>query len=251
MTRFNFISDVDNYESHFVNFIDGLLVFMYSEIHKTNQHHDMIDIGACKGKITKILLNHIDPESGKVIAIDAHPNWLNTFEYVNDPLVENYNVGCYSSPAIKKFVAEDRLTGRGFIGAPPDKNALNLKKLKTFQVECNKLDNLIDSNRKISFIKIDAESSDFEIILGAKNIIENHRPFIVFEFSGQIMEKSHLHTREDFFDFFKSIKYNLYSVGLGRSEEYLSNLWDVYTAGFKDILAVPGEYAHLIDKELI
>lgn len=242
MQKINFISDIDNYESHFDSFISELIAWIYSEIHTTNQNHMMIDVGANTGTITKILLDYVDKSTGLVIAIDAHPNWLEEFQYVDHPMVQKYNIGCYSKKCTKSFIDQDELTGLGFIGMSPVKETLDPKKLKSFQINCDILDNLVKTDKHISFIKIDAESSDFEIILGGEQLIRKHRPCIIFEFSGQIFERVHAHSRDDFFKFFKDINYSLFSVGLGRSESQILQNWDQYTLEFKDILAVPSEY---------
>jgi len=247
MEKIKFISDINNYDSNFINFVDDLLSCLYSTVYTSNKNHAMIDVGANNGDVTKILLAHVNQLSGEIIAIDAHPNWAHQFPYNNNPLVITHNIGCYSTKCVKKFIAETKLTGRGFIGLSPDKHQLNIEKLIQFTIECDTLDNIIDTNKKISFIKIDAESCDFEIMLGARNIIITHRPFILFEFSGQIFEKAHAHDRKDFFRFFKDIDYNLYSIGLGMSLDQISNLWDKFTPEFSDILAIPQEYKELAE----
>jgi FkbM family methyltransferase len=256
MSKINFITNLDDlidpvYTSKFEIFVDNLLQVLYQHVYDTNQNHVMIDVGANIGTITKILLRHIDQASGKVIAIDAHPRWLEQFEFFNHPQVETHNLGCYSYTCEKKFIAENELTGVGYFGLCPDKTHLNVDKLTSSLIRCETLDNLVATDNKISFIKIDAESSDFEVLLGGKNILMKNRPFVVFEFSGQILERAHGHSRTDFFDFFKTHQYNLYSVGQGKTQDYLAQSWDTFTSECQDILAVPAEYDHLVENNNI
>lgn len=248
-----FITDIDNYESHFVEFVDNLIKFLYTDIYKNNTDHVMIDVGANIGTITEIMLTHINKTSGLVIAIDAHPKWLDQFIYAQHKLVKIYNIGCYSEKRIKKFIAHTTMTGIGFIGMPPDPTIVDLTDLHINNIECDTLDNIIKlpDNKKIALIKIDAESADFEIILGSSDIIKKYRPFIIFEFSGQCIERIHAHTRIDFFEFFNQNQYSVYSVGLGRSTEYIADHWDERVPEFKDILAVPNEYKRFVNKEEI
>lgn len=251
MKKIDFITDLERlieptYTSEFEIFVDNLLQVLYQQVHATNQDHVMIDVGANTGTITAILLRHINPVSGKIVAIDAHPRWLEQFEFFDHPLVETHNVGCYSHACKKKFVAEEQLTGSGYIGLCPDKTYLDVSKLQSSVIQCDTLDNLVCSDNKISFIKIDAESCDFEILLGSKCILTKHRPFVVFEFSGQILERAHGRNRQDFFDFFDAQQYSLYSIGLGKTQEYLADTWDTYTVLSQDILAVPAEYDYLV-----
>jgi FkbM family methyltransferase len=256
MSKINFITKPEDlieptYTSNFEIFVDNLLQLMYQQVYDTNQNHVMIDVGANVGSITAILLRHIDLATGRIIAIDAHPQWLDQFAFCNHPQVEKHNIGCYSSACEKKFVAEDQLTGTGYIGLPADKTYLNVSQLKSQLIQCETLDNLITTNDKISFIKIDAESADFEILLGSKNILIKNRPFVVFEFTGQILERAHGRSRKDFFEFFQTHQYNLYSVGQGKTQDYLAQVWDTFSFECQDILAVPAEYDHLVENNNI
>lgn len=251
MSKINFITDTNDlinptYKSKFEIFVDNVLQVMYQNVYDNKHDHVMVDVGANVGDITKILLQHIDPDNGRVIAIDAHPRWLEKFAFANHPRVEKHNLACYSYACEKKFVAEDQLTGSGYIGLSPNKTYLNVDKLTSSMIKCDTLDNIITTNNKISFIKIDAESADFEVLLGSKNILTKNRPFVVFEFSGQILERAHGRSRKDFFDFFKTHQYNLYSVGQGFSQDYLAQSWDNFNLETQDILAVPQEYDHLM-----
>ena len=56
------------------------------------------------------------------------------------------------------------------------------EKDETITVTKKRLDDIIPQTLKIDFIKIDAEGGDFDVMLGAKKIITNSRPLIVFEF---------------------------------------------------------------------
>lgn len=244
-----FIKDIPNYENFFLDFIDQLLEKIYTEVYITNNHHVMIDVGANVGSVTTLMLKHIVPDSGKVIAIDAHPDWLNNYIYSSDNRVQKYNNACYSKPQFKKFIHDENLTGIGFIGLSPFiKGIQDIKKLKTSVMQCYTLDELIDieDNQMITFIKTDVESADFEVILGGANIIKKHRPFIVFEFTGQYMEKAHKRTREEFFSFFKTNDYSLYSVGLGHTVDMIEKSWDIFMPEFKDLLAIPNEFLFLV-----
>lgn len=248
MHKIKFVDEFDNYEAEFERFIHDLLQFMYSEIHQSNQHHVMIDVGANAGAITAVMLDYIDPDSGRIVAVDAHPHWLEHFRFASHPLVETHNVGCYSFPCAKKFIDQVEMTGMGFIGLSPTKDQLQVHQLTSTTVQCNTLDNLISPNRKVSFIKIDAESSDFEVLLGSERILTDHRPCLVFEFSGQIFEKAHGHNRADFFNFFERHQYELYSVGQGRDRKFIELNWDAFVPQLRDILAIPKEYKKFIDK---
>lgn len=246
MPKIKFIEHFDDYESQFRMFVRDLLQFVYSEVYHTNQDHVMVDVGANSGAITAIMLDYIDPGSGSIVAVDAHPHWLENFEFASHPLVEKHNVGCYSHACTKKFVDQVEMTGMGFFGLSPTKDQLQVQQLTSTSVRCETLDSLVSADKKVSFIKIDAESSDFEVLLGSERILTDHRPFLVFEFSGQIFEKAHGHSRKDFFDFFERHQYDLYSVGQGKPQDFIKSHWDTFVPQLRDIFAIPREYQRFV-----
>lgn len=51
------------------------------------------------------------------------------------------------------------------------------------RVDSDRLDNVIPSSVPIRFMKIDVEGAEFQVLKGAHRIIDQHRPFLVFEFN--------------------------------------------------------------------
>lgn len=51
----------------------------------------------------------------------------------------------------------------------------------TIKVETDLLDNLIDINQPIDFIKIDVEGGEYQVLQGARKTIQKHKPYIIFE----------------------------------------------------------------------
>jgi FkbM family methyltransferase len=87
------------------------------------------------------------------------------------------------------------------------------EKDETITVTKKKLDDIIPGNLKIDFIKIDVEGGEFDVMLGAKNIITNSRPLIVFEFG---IGGSDIYgaTPEILYCFMSEIGYNVSLLGL-------------------------------------
>lgn len=246
-----FINDISEYLETFPSFVENLLKLLYTEIYSSNQNHILVDVGANKGVITEILLKYIDCSSGKVISIDAHPKWHELFMFNNHPDVVTYNIGCYSKSIEKSFIDTELCSGHGFIGISPKMKELlelDAKLVRKSRIYCDTLDNILQpyTDKKLSFLKIDAESCDFEIMIGAENTITKDRPFILFEFSGQIFEKAHGHDRYDFFNFFDRHNYSLYSIINGHPKNFILNNWDKYTPELHDILTVPNEFNYIV-----
>lgn len=61
----------------------------------------------------------------------------------------------------------------------------------------------------IDLLKIDAEGMDLDIMMGAKNLIENNKPVIIFEYNGLISE----YPLEDYIEYLVSFGYTVDRVG--------------------------------------
>ena len=246
-----FINDISEYLDTFPKFVDDLLSLIYTEIYDNNEDHILVDIGANKGVISEVLLKHANSNTGKVIAIDAHPKWHDLFMFNDHPDIATYNIGCYSTTIEKAFIDTEECSGHGFIGISPKiKEFLEFdaKLVQKHKIKCDTLDNILIpyADKKVAFLKVDAESCDFEIMLGAVNTIKKNRPFILFEFSGQIFEMAHSHNRFDFFEFFDVNNYSLYSIINGNPKEFIVDNWDKFTPELHDVLAVPNEFNYVV-----
>ena len=146
-----------------------------------------LDIGANVGNYTKLILQETN---SKVISFEPLPKAYRELEILkkdfNDRL-EIFNIGISN---------ESKKQDLYFGNEKSEKASLikNLEKLsfvgKTnrnkISVEVKKLDDLKDilKNQIIDFIKIDTEGYEFEVLDGAKNLLQEHKPkFIQIEFN--------------------------------------------------------------------
>ena len=74
--------------------------------------------------------------------------------------------------------------------------------VETFTVEVRRLDDLIDLDEPIAFIKIDVEGAEFAVLRGARECLTQHRPVVVFEYSGE--ETPGVRNR-DFYDYLNGL----------------------------------------------
>jgi len=58
-------------------------------------------------------------------------------------------------------------------------------RVETLSVQVQRLDDLIDPDERIDFIKIDVEGAEFEVLRGARECLVRNRPVVVFEYSGE------------------------------------------------------------------
>ena len=70
-----------------------------------------------------------------------------------------------------------------------------------------KIDDLV-INEKVSFMKIDVQGMDLEVLKGARNTILKHRMPIIFEYE-KLFEETYKYTFRDFEEFINSVDYKI------------------------------------------
>jgi FkbM family methyltransferase len=95
---------------------------------------------------------------------------------------------------------------------------------KTIQVQIQKLDSIKDHFKDVSFIKIDAEGGELQILRGGRLIITEARPIISFEL-GDASLVNYEYTCGDYYSFFEDLNYQIFSIfGMDLSrEEFLKS----------------------------
>ena len=76
----------------------------------------------------------------------------------------------------------------------------NFEKFNNYEVECKKLDDVI-KGKEISFIKIDVEGHELNVIEGATNIINKYKPTLLVEIEEKHTKKPALNTINKIKDF--------------------------------------------------
>lgn len=210
------------------------------------EQSNWIDIGTSKGDTvaTMSTINRL----GHVLGFepDVHAFEVCRNRFANTKNVSLYNVACYKNTEAQKYYSGEHLPGYGFIGLSPllfDKQqAAVLSGMQSNMIRPVVLDNEFRSSLlPVKLIKIDAESSDFPILQGAKQLLEKDRPIVIFEFCGDIGTKAHGYTAEEFFKFFDQLKYKLFTAIDGLDKSFIQSNWSRYTEQLKDIVAVPVE----------
>lgn len=78
----------------------------------------------------------------------------------------------------------------------------------SIEVEMDLLDHIISPNITIALIKIDVEGGELDVLHGAKKIIKNYRPYILFEF-GKGGSEAFGVTSEMMYTFFQEAGYEI------------------------------------------
>jgi FkbM family methyltransferase len=143
------------------------------------------DIGSHFGYFT-LLASHIIGNNGKVCAFEPTPSTFdilktNTLKLKNAVL---NNLAIYSAKkllTINDFGIEYSAYNSIYGARLPEKTISRLK-AKKYQIEAISIDEYVESTGiKPHFIKIDAESSDYQVLLGMEKTIEKLYPIITVE----------------------------------------------------------------------
>ncbi len=205
-----------------------------------------IDIGTSKGDTVATM--SLANQSGFVFGFepDLHAFEICQRRFSDAKNVLIHNVACYKNTESQKYYSGEHLPGYGFIGLSPllsDKQqAASLTGMQSSMIKPIVLDNEFESNSlPVKLIKVDAESSDFPILQGARQILKQDRPIVIFEFCGDIGTKAHGYTAEEFFNFFDQLNYKLFTAIGGLDKSFIQSHWSQYTEQLKDIIAIPVE----------
>ncbi len=89
----------------------------------------------------------------------------------------------------------------------------------------------------MSFIKSDVECGDFHVIQGAKRILRECRPIVIFESGRQYAADMYGYTMSDFFKFFNELDYSLFTF---TGEQFDETTWN-NPVNFWETWAVPND----------
>jgi FkbM family methyltransferase len=79
------------------------------------------------------------------------------------------------------------------------------------KVKTDLLDNCIGNEIKIDFIKIDVEGGEYQVLLGAKELIKKSKPVIIFE-HGKGASDAYGTTPSLIFAYFEGLNYKIYTM---------------------------------------
>ena len=136
-----------------------------------------IDIGCHKGEILQSIIK-LAPE-GQHFAFEPIP-------YLYDQLKVKFDgqatiFSCALSDKSGKTTFNLVKNAPAYSGINKRKYAVSEPEIEEIQVELKQLDEVIPAETKIDFIKIDVEGGEFDVLKGAKNLLNTHQPILVFE----------------------------------------------------------------------
>lgn len=135
-----------------------------------NNNDVIIDGGAFNGDTIRMLNKYVLVEGLKIYSFE--PDEKNYLALVNEANQSKYDVyteklGLYSSNTILKFLSTNEIVGYG----------CRIEEEGDIVIKTTSLDNYCEKNNFIpTYIKLDVEGAEKEVILGASKIIEKYKP---------------------------------------------------------------------------
>lgn len=130
----------------------------------------VIDIGANIGNHSLYFSNHFK----RVVSFEPHPRIFKVLS-LNAELVDNmtcHNVGLSDKEGSALLSGPANNFGRSTIGESRDARSVDIKLVK--------LDTFCEFEN-VKLMKIDVEGHEYKVLLGAKEVIREHKPIILFE----------------------------------------------------------------------
>ncbi len=222
-------------------------VKVFCELAKTS--HVFFDIGSNIGYYA-LLASSIKNKNIVVYAFEPMPS---AFDY----LIQNISINNFTNIkaqklalsnnkgkaqffciANKKFNNFPQLTGDGGLSQHQSGNRAKIN----FEVEINTLDNFVNDNLgdlKIDLIKLDTEANEYFVLMGANEVLKNHRPIIQCEILKNEVEKE----IESILTNYNYLYYRATNNGLVPVINFLNN-----NTPFVDYYLVPHEKQHLVQQ---
>ena len=144
----------------------------------------VLDIGANIGYFTMLSASLVGP-SGGVFAIEPNPDSVKLLEASRrENGYENVRIFQVAAGRAPGLLVLNRASSNAMTSAVPEAVS---HLVRSTTVPSFRIDDLVPSDVKIDFIKIDVEGAEYNALLGARALIARSRPTIVSEFSPKTM----------------------------------------------------------------
>lgn len=171
-----------------------------------NKGDVFVDVGANIGFLTMLAASIVGPE-GKVLGFEPNPNnymiaqksvELNAFDHV-----ELFQNAVSDVPQSIKFISEGSNGYAAMDGDPSVQYQIS------FFAQAVVLDDALKDAKRIDMIKMDIEGAEPQAIKGMQQVLKQHRPIVITEFSPSMMRHVSNVDAQVYFDLLRAYSPNL------------------------------------------
>lgn len=155
---------------------DRLTQKIMSKVIKSNSN--CIDVGCHKGEMLDLMLKYAP--KGKHLAFEPIPSFFNNLQEKYQGMATIYPHALSSEKGETTF--QYVKNAPAYSGIKKRKYDVKNPEIEQINVTLELLDNLVEDDFAVDFIKIDVEGAELGVLKGAKNIILKNKPCIIFEF---------------------------------------------------------------------
>ena len=139
-----------------------------------------VDIGCHKGEILEKMIE-LSP-NGSHFAFEPIPDMYQSLQsrFSGKAKIFPYAIGETSGDKVTFNIVTNAPAYSGLRQRSYDD--LKEAQIKQIEVDERRLDDVLPQDVKIDFIKIDVEGGDYNVLKGAKRVIEENKPLLIFEF---------------------------------------------------------------------
>ena len=172
-------------------------------VHLLDVNSNCVDVGAHVGSALARIIE-LAPD-GRHLAIEPVPHKAQSLRQ-RFPSVPVVNAAVSSEPGTATLY-EARQSGFSSLQPPVDKQVVD-----TFHVDVVRLDDLVDADHRVHFVKLDVEGAELPALQGAAHTLKREHPVVLFECGPSGRSEPFGYTRADLFGFLADLDYSVYSI---------------------------------------
>lgn len=165
-----------------------------------------IDVGAHRGEILRFLIEQAP--LGKHQAFEPIPEFYERLQLELGQKAKIYPFALSNEKGSRKF--QWIKNAPAYSGFEKRKYQHRFPDIETIEVETSTLDEFLEKETPIRFVKIDVEGAEFLVLKGAEQTLKIHRPVVVFEF-GLGASDYYQSSEKELFAFFRALDYTLFT----------------------------------------
>jgi FkbM family methyltransferase len=226
---YDFFANNPDKAEKFMQYIYGIIV---------KEGDCVIDVGANHGLHT-IPLSKLVGESGIVLACEAIENYISDIKSKTNAQNIQFYCAAITKPDVAEHIKEisfnyfpNKDGYSGIMKIPGIKDKEILVTVPTSTLDKIVTEQRIYKEKQISFIKVDVEGGDFDVLLGAENTLKEYKPVVIFESGRQFSANLYNYTKEDFFKYFEKIGYVMFQFtgGILQKDDWSKNnvYWETW-----------------------